>query len=227
MSFFRKKPANDLVPIHPDNSSSKDWAILLEAGTIVSPSQQRIRVARWMQDKKIVKKYDMFLRTKYFIVIEGYNPRIHALYFCPQLFRHVADELVPLEGEEIGQLIARAVEASAVERRPWYGPMDELPREPLISRDILGEFDTLVVELPPERESLPAASQPLLGRSPSEPTEAHAEDDAPDAEASDAEATDAESGLEKPGLALEESKSSIGKSRRPKMPNSMNVGSDL
>jgi hypothetical protein len=222
VSFFRKKPANDLVPIHPDNSSSKDWAILLEAGTIVGPSQQRIRVARWMQDKKIVKKYDMFLRTKYFIVIEGYNPRIHALYFCPQLFRHVADELVPLEGEEIGQLIARAVEASAVERRPWYGPMDELPREPLISRDILGEFDTLVVELPPERESLPAASQPLLGRSPSEPTEAHAEDDA-----SDAEATDAESGLEKPGLALEESESSIGKSRRPKMPNSMNVGSDL
>jgi hypothetical protein len=227
VSFFRKKPANDLVPIHPDNSSSKDWAILLEAGTIVGPSQQRIRVARWMQDKKIVKKYDMFLRTKYFIVIEGYNPRIHALYFCPQLFRHVADELVPLEGEEIGQLIARAVEASAVERRPWYGPMDELPREPLISRDILGEFDTLVVELPPKRESLPAASQPLLGRSPSEPTEAHAQDDAPDAEASDVEATDAESGLEKPGLALEESESSISKSRRPKMPNSMNVGSDL
>jgi hypothetical protein len=21
-------------------------------------------------------------------VVEGYNPRIHALYFCPQLFRH-------------------------------------------------------------------------------------------------------------------------------------------
>jgi len=92
---------------------------------------------------------------------------------------------------------------------------------------MLGEFDTLVVELPPQRESLPAASQPLLGRSPSEPTEAHAQNDASDAEASDAEATDAESGLEKPGLALEESESSIGKSRRPKMPNSMNVGSDL
>jgi len=40
-------------------------------------------VARWMQERKIVKKHDIFLRTKYFIVVEGYNPRIHALYFCP------------------------------------------------------------------------------------------------------------------------------------------------
>ena len=67
----------------------------------------------WMQEKKILKKYDMFLRTKYFIVIEGYNPRIHALYLCPQLFRHDSDKLVPLEGEEIGELIARSVEAGA------------------------------------------------------------------------------------------------------------------
>ena len=94
---------------------------MLEAGTIVGPSPRRIRVARWMQEKKIVKKYDAFLRTKYFIAVEGFNPRIHALYFCPQLFRYDdGDRLVPLEGEEIGQLIARAVEAGATERRPWY-----------------------------------------------------------------------------------------------------------
>jgi hypothetical protein len=74
---FRRKPSHDLVPIHPDNSSSKDWAILLEAGTIVGPSPRRIRVARWMQEKKIVKKYDAFLQTKYFIAVEGFNPRIH------------------------------------------------------------------------------------------------------------------------------------------------------
>jgi hypothetical protein len=227
VSFFRKKPANDLVPIHPDNSSSKDWAILLEAGTIVGASEQRIRVARWMQDKKIVKKHDMFLRTKYFIVIEGYNPRIHALYFCPQLFRHVANELVPLEGEEIGQLIARAVEASAAERRPWYGPMDELPREPLINRDMLGEFDTLVVEFPPQRESLPAASQPLLGRPPSAQAEAQAQTDTPDGQVSVAEAGVAESGFEEPTPALEESDSHMGKRRRPKIPNSMNMQSDF
>jgi hypothetical protein len=88
VGFIRKNPLNDLVPIHPDNISNKDWVILLEAGTITGPSPQRIRVARWMQERKIVKKHDIFLRTKYFIVVEGYNPRIHALYFCPQLFRH-------------------------------------------------------------------------------------------------------------------------------------------
>jgi hypothetical protein len=157
VSFFRRKPSHDLVPIHPDNSSSKDWAILLEAGTIVGPSPRRIRVARWMQEKKTVKKYDAFLQTKYFIAVDGFNPRIHALYFCPQLFRYDdGDRLVPLEGEEIGQLIARAVEAGATERRPWYEPTDKLPAEPLIKSATLGEFDTLVVEMPLKQESLPA-----------------------------------------------------------------------
>ena len=97
-------------------------------------------------------------------MVEGYNPRIHALYFCPQLFRHDSDRLVPLEGEEIGQLIARAVEASAIERRPWYEPMDKLPQDPLINGAMVGEFDTLVVELPPKQESSPTAGQQLLGR---------------------------------------------------------------
>jgi hypothetical protein len=152
---FRKKTLNDLIPIHPDNIGNKDWVILLEAGTIVGPSPRRIRVARWMQEKKILKKYDMFLRTKYFIVIEGYNPRIHALYLCPQLFRHYSDKLVPLEGEEIGELIARSVEAGAPERCPWYDPMERLPQEPL--------FDS-AMEICPRRESLPVGGPPLLGR---------------------------------------------------------------
>ena len=171
MGFFRKNLSNDLVPIDPDNISNKDWVILLEAGTIIGPSPQRIRVARWMQEKKIVKKYDMFLRTKYFIVVEGYNPRIHALYFCPQLFGHDSGKLVPLEGDEMGQLIARAVEANAAERRPWYEPMDKLPQEPLIKAAMLGEFDTLVVELPSKRESLTTPSQHLLSQ-PSQRAEA-------------------------------------------------------
>jgi hypothetical protein len=170
VGLIRKDPVNDLVPIHPDNISNKDWVILLEAGTITGPSPQRIRVARWMQERKIVKKRDIFLRAKYFLVVEGYNPRIHALYFCPQLFRHESGKLVPLEGEEIGRLIAHAVEASASERRPWYEPMEKLPREPLISSAMLREFDTLVVEMP-ARESLPAGGPQLLGR-PSQPAEA-------------------------------------------------------
>ena len=106
MGFFRKKISNDMVPIHPDNVANKDWIILLEESTIIGPSPERIRVAGWLQEKKIVKKYDMFLRKRYFVVVEGYNPRIHALYFCPQLFRYDSGKLVPLQGEEIGQLIA-------------------------------------------------------------------------------------------------------------------------
>ena len=164
MGLFQRKTSNDLISIHADNISNKDWVILIEAGTIVGPSPQRIRVARWMQERKIVKKYDMFLRTKYFIVVEGYNPRIHALYFCPQLFRHDSDKLVPLEGEEIGQLIAREIETSIAHRRPWYEPMEQLPQEPLINRAMLGEFDTLVVEMPSKQESLPATGRQLLGR---------------------------------------------------------------
>ena len=171
MALFGSGPSNDLVPVHPDNLGNDDWAILLEAGTIIGPSPQRVRVARWMQEKKIVRKYDMFLRAKYFMVIEGYNPRIHALYFCPQLFRHESGKLVPLEGEEMGQLIARAVEDKVAERRPWYGPTEKLPREPLINRAMLGEFDTLVVDVPAQRESLPSGSPPLLSK-PTEPAAA-------------------------------------------------------
>jgi hypothetical protein len=171
VGLFRKITSNDLVPIHPDNTSTADWVILLEVGTILGASPQRIRVARWMKERKIVKKYDMFLRAKYFIVVEGFNPRIHALYFCPQLFRRDSDKLVPLEGEEIGELIARAVEASAAERRPWYEPMERLPQQPLINGAMLGEFDTLVVDMPPKRESLPAAGRQLLG-GPSQPANA-------------------------------------------------------
>ena len=113
MGLFRKKTLNHLVPIHSDNIGNKDWVVLLEAGTIVA-SPQRIRVARCMQEKNILKKSDMLRRTKHFMVIEGYNPRIHAVYLCPQLFRYDSEKLAPLEGEEIAELIARSVEAGAV-----------------------------------------------------------------------------------------------------------------
>jgi len=49
VGLFRKKTLNDLIPIHPDNIGNKDWAILLEAGTIVGPSPQRIRIARLLR----------------------------------------------------------------------------------------------------------------------------------------------------------------------------------
>ncbi len=162
MGIFGNKASNHLVPIHSDNVTNRDWVILLEAGTIIGPSPEHVRVARATQEKRIVKKYDFLLRAHYFIVVEGYNPRIHALYFCPQLFRHDTDRLVPLQGEEIGQLVAHAVEASVAERPPWYCPMERLPEQPAIRGVLMTEFDSLVVDLSPKHENLPAATQPLL-----------------------------------------------------------------
>ena len=155
MSLFRKKTLNHLIPIHSDNIGNRDWVILLEAGTIVGPSPQRIRVARCIQEKNIFKQSDVLRRTKHFLVIEGYNPRIHAVYLCPQLFRYDSEKLVPLEGEEIAELIARSIDAGAVERCPWYDPMERLPQEPL--------FDS-AMEMRLGKDSWPVGSQPLLGR---------------------------------------------------------------
>jgi len=67
-----------LIPVNPVNATSKDWIILLEAGTIVGPSPVKLRVAQATQEKKVVKKYDFLLRKRHFLEVEGYDPRIHA-----------------------------------------------------------------------------------------------------------------------------------------------------
>jgi hypothetical protein len=88
MGPFRKNVSSQLIRIHPDNATSKDWVILLEAGTIVGPSPERLRVARSTLERKIVKKYSIWLQPEHFLVVEGYDPRIHAVYFCPQLYKY-------------------------------------------------------------------------------------------------------------------------------------------
>ena len=55
---------------------------------------------------------------------------------------------MPLEGDEIGGLIAHAVEGGIAERRPWYDPADKLPDQPIIDAQMNMEFDTLVVDIP-------------------------------------------------------------------------------
>ncbi len=149
MGLFQRTISGGYVPIHQDNIASKDWVILLEAGTIVGPSPERLRVARTMQERKIVKKRRVFGAAKYFLMIEGYDPRIHGVYFCPQLYKYDADKkLVPLSGEEIGRLIANALSNGIKERRPWYEPAEQRPAEPIISASTQNEFDSLVVEMP-------------------------------------------------------------------------------
>jgi hypothetical protein len=83
-AFSRKVPTN-FVPIHPDNAESKDWIIVLEAGTIIGSTRAKLRVARATQERRVVKKYDLLFHPEYYLVMEGYDPRIHALFFCPQL----------------------------------------------------------------------------------------------------------------------------------------------
>jgi hypothetical protein len=159
MGIFRRKVANHLVPIHPDNANKKDWVILLEAGTIVGPSPGRLRVARCTQERKIVKRYNILLGAEHFIFVEGYDPRIHALYFCPQLYKYDTDKkLVPLQGEEIGKLIAQALEGGVQDRRPWYRPLEDAPDQPIISASLQAEFDSVVVELPGPRNSAATSS---------------------------------------------------------------------
>jgi len=76
------------------------------------------------------------------------------MYFCPQLYRYDADKrLVPLQGEEIGRLIAQSLEGGVVGRRPWYEPSEKLPTQPIINTPAQTEYDTVVVELPTARSS--------------------------------------------------------------------------
>jgi hypothetical protein len=159
MGFFKRTVPSHLVPIHRHNVTKKDWVILLEAGTIVGPSPERLRGARATQERKVVRKYNILLRAKYFLVVDGYDPRIHAVYFCPQLYRYDPDKkLVPLQGEEIGRLIAQALEGGVTPRRPWYEPSEHTPNEPAISGKLQSEFDTVVVELPNQRNASAAGA---------------------------------------------------------------------
>jgi hypothetical protein len=158
MGLVRRKLPRHLIAIHPHNVTSKDWIILLEAGTIVGPSPERIRVARATQERTITKRYNIRLRAEHFLVVEGYDPRIHAVYFCPPLYKYDSEKkLVPLQGDEIGRLIANSLESGIVDRRPWYAPAEQLPDQPIISGPLHAELDSLVVETPVRKSGKPSS----------------------------------------------------------------------
>jgi hypothetical protein len=52
MGIFRRKVPHHYIPIHPDNIGAKNWTILLEAGTIVGPNSEKLRVAEATLEKK-------------------------------------------------------------------------------------------------------------------------------------------------------------------------------
>ena len=155
MGLVRRKEPSYLIPVSPDNATNKDWVVLLETSTIVGPSPDRLRVARSTLEKKIVKKHNILLRARYFLDVEGYDPRIHALYFCPQLYKLDSDNKpVALNGDEIGKLLAQSVRDGVVEKKPWYEPSDTVPQEPIIATSTKTNFDSLVVDEPAALKSV-------------------------------------------------------------------------
>jgi hypothetical protein len=157
MSIFRRKVPSHFIPIHSANVANNDWVIILEAGTIVGPATDRIRVARATQERTIVRRRNIFLRVQRYLVVEGFNPRIHAVYFCPQLYRHDSGGgLAPLQGEEIGAMIAQSVESGLADQRPWYAPSEPLPEQRVVVKPTRMEFDTVVVEMPNARTTAAA-----------------------------------------------------------------------
>ena len=156
MGIF-SKPRGTLVPIHADNASTRDWLVLLEAATIVGHERDRLRVALTTQERTLVTKRKLFGKPEHFLVVDGYDPRIHALYFCPQLYKNDDGTLVPLSGQEIGQLMAQALEKGAIEKAPWYEPSDGAPKEPIIKASAKMEFDSLVVDAPSPKTNKPTA----------------------------------------------------------------------
>ena len=152
-SFLRRKLPNHFIRIDPNNATNKKWLIVLEAGTIVGQAPRKLRVVLATQERKVIKKYNLLLQPEYYLEIQGFDPRIHAVYFSPQLYKHdIENKLVPLYGEEIGKLIAQSLESSVKERRPWYVPSDDMPTEPAINGSLEPELDSLVVEQKPKRE---------------------------------------------------------------------------
>jgi hypothetical protein len=160
MGIFRRKVPSHYIPIHPDNIAKKDWIILLEAGTIIGPSAEKLRVAKATMERKVVTKYNILLRKQHYLVLDEYDPRIHALYFCPQLYKYDGDrQLVPLDGEEIGQLLAQSVQSGVVEKCPWYEPSRELPGQPIVNAAEQPNFDTVLVEPAPRLQSAQDAAE--------------------------------------------------------------------
>src|SRR5262245_6623035 len=74
--------------------------------------------------------------------------------------------LVPLEGEEIGKLVAQAVQNGVVEKQPWYAPTEMLSRKPIVDGKMDIDFDSVVVDAPIGRSSAETTLMPASNRSP-------------------------------------------------------------
>jgi hypothetical protein len=166
MPFFRRKNRRHLIPLHRDNARSEDWVVILEANTIVGPNRETLRVARATRERTIVTRLKSF-KLELFLLLENYDPRIHALFFCPQLYHYDKDgALVPMRSDEIGTFVARALDDKTAVRRPWYDPIEPPPGRPLVAETMLDDYDTLLVESPPTQPLLSAPVREAINADP-------------------------------------------------------------
>jgi hypothetical protein len=131
MGLIRRKVPRHFVQIHPDNVATNDWVILLEAGTIVGRPTEKLRVAAATLEKKIVTRRNIFLRKTHYLVLPEYDPRIHAFYFCPQLYKlDSTNKLIPLEGEEIEHCSPARCATGSWKSAPGTSRWNRSPRSP-------------------------------------------------------------------------------------------------
>ena len=154
-----------LVPIHADNAGARTGWSYSQAGTIIGPSPERLVVARATLEPKIVRKYNLLLRAQHFLRCG--RLRSHEFMsstFALQLYKYWIFEkkLVPLQGEEIGRLIAHALEGGIKERRPWYEPTEKLPDQPIIGTPLDTDFNSLVVDIHSARNTAGKGSYATL-----------------------------------------------------------------
>ena len=89
--------------------------------------------------------------------IREFTPCIFVLNFTNMT---LIKKLVPLQGEEIGKLIAQALASGVKARRPWYEPSEKLPTQPVVNAP-KDQFDTLVVDMASARELDPTDKKSL------------------------------------------------------------------
>jgi hypothetical protein len=85
MGLFRRKVPSHLIRIHPDNATSKDWVILLEAGTIIGPRLKDFVLPEQRKNEKLQQNtmfgFERSISSLWRDMIHEFTPYIFVLNF--------------------------------------------------------------------------------------------------------------------------------------------------
>ena len=134
MGVFGKRAPSHLIPVSPDNAASNDWVVLLEAGTIVGPSPDRLRVAKSTLEKKIVKRYNFFLRATHFLNVAASARSAVTAAITPSLQRRAPSAVLAAAVMHLGLVDLRLQEGgdAGVRRRVGEHAVDRV--DPTLQR---------------------------------------------------------------------------------------------